>query len=178
MIAKFKPTWMISEIYNISPTKLDDMGIKAVFSDLDNTLIPWNNPDGTPQLRNWIKDLEKNNIKLVVISNNKHSRVKRALKSLKLDFISRSCKPMSRGIKAALKKYNLDRNQVIMVGDQLITDVWASNNSKVRSVLVKPLIESDAWNTKPNRMMETVLWKLLKRKYNDLNWQEDIDDRD
>lgn len=177
MITKFKPTWMIPVIYSISPSKLQDMGIKAVFSDLDNTLIPWNNPDGTPQLRDWIDQLKKYNIELIVISNNKHNRVKRALESLKLNFISRACKPLPRGIKQALKKYNLDSKQVIMVGDQLLTDVWASNNANVRSVLVKPLIESDSWNTKPNRMMESVIWKKLRKKFSDLDWQEDINDR-
>lgn len=38
MISKFKPTWMIPVVYNISPSKLKDMGIKAVFSDLDKHL--------------------------------------------------------------------------------------------------------------------------------------------
>ncbi|UQS85273.1 YqeG family HAD IIIA-type phosphatase [Apilactobacillus apisilvae] len=176
MISKFKPTWMIPMIYNISPIKLEDMGIKAVFTDLDNTLIPWNNPYGTPQLRNWLKKLKKHNIRLVVISNNKHSRVKKALEMLNLDFISRSFKPLPKGIDRALNKYHLDKKQVIMVGDQLLTDVWASNNAGVRSVLVKPLISTDAWNTKPNRFIEKKIWKKLLKKYNDLEWQEDIND--
>ncbi|CAI2590224.1 Pyrophosphatase PpaX [Apilactobacillus kunkeei] len=177
MISKFKPTWMIPVVYNISPSKLKDMGIKAVFSDLDNTLIPWNNPDGTPQLREWISELKKNNIELIVISNNKHSRVQRALRSLKLNFISRSLKPLPRGINKALRVYHLHHKEVIMCGDQLLTDVWASNNANVRSVLVKPLIESDAWNTKPNRFLEKLIWKKLRHKYDDLDWQEDINDR-
>ncbi len=25
--------------------------------DLDNTLIAWNNPDGTPEMRQWLHDL-------------------------------------------------------------------------------------------------------------------------
>ncbi len=38
-----------------------------------------------------------------------------------------------------------------MVGDQLLTDVVASNVAGVRSILVQPLIETDAWNTRINR---------------------------
>jgi uncharacterized protein len=177
MIAKFKPTWMIPAIYNISPEKLQSNGIKAIFSDLDNTLIPWNNPDGTPQLRQWIKQLEASEITLVVISNNKHTRVKRALNNLHLNFIARSCKPLSRGIKKALKEYHLNPNEVIMVGDQLLTDIWAANNAQVKSVLVKPLITSDSWITKPNRMLEILIWKIMMHKYHGLHWQEDINDR-
>ncbi|MBW1605694.1 YqeG family HAD IIIA-type phosphatase [Lactobacillus sp. Sy-1] len=174
MIEKFKPTWMISAIYDLKPVQLNAMGIKAVFTDLDNTLIPWNNPDGTPQLRTWLATLAEFNIKLVVISNNKHSRVKRAVSNLDLDFISRAMKPLPAGINRALRKYQLNRDQVIMVGDQLMTDVWASNNAGVRSVLVKPILNSDAWITSVNRRIEGRVMKRLQKSYPNLTWQEDI----
>ena len=45
MIKQFKPTWMIPAIYNVTPAQLRAQGIKAVFTDLDNTLIAWDNPD-------------------------------------------------------------------------------------------------------------------------------------
>ncbi|MCL0329501.1 YqeG family HAD IIIA-type phosphatase [Apilactobacillus xinyiensis] len=177
MLSKFKPTWMIPTIYQISPSKLNQMGIKAVFTDLDNTLIPWNNTYGTTQLKNWINALYKHGIQLVVISNNSHKRVSKAVQHFNIDYISRAYKPLPSGIIKALKKYNLDNKQVIMVGDQLLTDVVASNNAKVRSVLVKPVLPSDAWNTKLNRYIEKKIWTKLLKKYNNLTWQEDIDER-
>ena len=54
MFLKYKPTWMVSSIYQITPEQLKKLGIKAVLTDLDNTLIAWNNPDGTPELRAWL----------------------------------------------------------------------------------------------------------------------------
>ena len=38
----FRPKYTINTIYNLDPQKLNEMGIKAVFSDLDNTLLAWN----------------------------------------------------------------------------------------------------------------------------------------
>ncbi|HJA24177.1 MAG TPA: YqeG family HAD IIIA-type phosphatase, partial [Candidatus Limosilactobacillus intestinavium] len=70
MIAKFKPTWMVKTVYNISPDQLKQYGIKAVLSDLDNTLIAWNNPNGTPELRQWMSELRQAGIPLIVVSNN------------------------------------------------------------------------------------------------------------
>ncbi len=35
----------------ITPAQLKKLGIKAVLTDLDNTLIAWNNPDGTEELK-------------------------------------------------------------------------------------------------------------------------------
>ncbi|MEJ6400508.1 YqeG family HAD IIIA-type phosphatase [Nicoliella lavandulae] len=174
MIKQFKPTWMVNAIYDLQPAKLKSMGIKAVFTDLDNTVIPWNNPDGTPQLRTWLAELAKFNIRLVVISNNKHARVARAVHNLELEFISRAFKPSPSGINRALNRYHLRNEDVIMVGDQILTDVWASNNAHVRSVLVKPLVDSDAWVTKFNRKLEIIIMKALRKRYPDLKWQEEI----
>ncbi|KRM68122.1 YqeG family HAD IIIA-type phosphatase [Apilactobacillus ozensis] len=177
MLSKFKPTWMIPTIYQISPSRLNKMGIKAVFTDLDNTLIPWNNTYGTNQLKSWISELDRYEIKLVIISNNSYKRVGKAVQNFRVDYIARAYKPLPTGLNKALKKYNLNSRQVIMIGDQLLTDVVASNNAGVRSVLVKPVLPSDAWNTKLNRFIEKKIWKKLFDKYNNLTWQEDIDER-
>lgn len=59
MLEMFKPTWMVERAYEISPAALKRQGIRAVFSDLDNTLIAWNNPNGRlncgPGWRNCIR---------------------------------------------------------------------------------------------------------------------------
>ena len=47
MLEKFKPTWMVSSICRVRPAELREAGIRAVFSDLDNTLIAGKNPNGT-----------------------------------------------------------------------------------------------------------------------------------
>ncbi len=56
-----------------------------MFVDLDNTLIAWNNPDGTPEMRQWLHDLQDAGIPVVVVSNNKYERVKRAVENLGLN---------------------------------------------------------------------------------------------
>ena len=104
MLEKFKPTWMVKNIYQVSPQELRAKGIRAVFSDLDNTLIAWNNPDGTPELRRWIDELHAAGIPLIVISNNSKQRVAKATASLDLPFISRALKPLSFGITRARRK--------------------------------------------------------------------------
>ena len=70
MLEMFKPTWMVERAYEISPAALKRQGIRAVFSDLDNTLIAWNNPNGTPELRAWMEELHQAGIPLIVVSNN------------------------------------------------------------------------------------------------------------
>ncbi|GEL14260.1 YqeG family HAD IIIA-type phosphatase [Pediococcus cellicola] len=175
MIEKFKPTWCLDKIYSLTPEELKRAKIKAVLTDLDNTLIAWDNPDGTQELWTWIKRMENAGIPVVVVSNNSHSRVKRALKSIQLPFVSRALKPLNYGISRALRQLGLDADEVVMVGDQLLTDVLAANMAGTRSILVKPLLNSDAWNTKINRFFEYFIQKRLTKKYPEMNnWQEEI----
>ena len=163
MLEKFKPTWMVKSIYQVSPQELRAKGIRAVFSDLDNTLIAWNNPDGTPELRRWIDELHAAGIPLIVISNNSKQRVAKVTASLDLPLITR-----------ARRKLGLKKHEVVMVGDQLMTDVAAANQAGVYSILVKPLIDTDKWVTWPNRFMDNLVEEKLAKKYPKLKWQEGL----
>lgn len=176
MLDKFKPTWMVKTIYAVSPDQLRACGIRAVFSDLDNTLIAWNNPDGTPELRQWMTALKEAGIPLIVISNNSKDRVAKATKNLDLPFVSRSLKPLSFGIERARTKLGLKKSEVVMVGDQLMTDMLAANEAGVRSILVQPLLNTDKWDTQINRFFERLVWRQLKKQYPELKWQEDLND--
>ena len=72
MLNQFKPTWMIESIYNLTPDELKANGIKAILTDLDNTLIAWNNPSGTRELHQWLQQMAANQIPVIVVSNNNH----------------------------------------------------------------------------------------------------------
>ncbi|KRK49223.1 YqeG family HAD IIIA-type phosphatase [Secundilactobacillus kimchicus] len=174
MLAKFLPTWMVQATYDISPTKLKELGIKVVLTDLDNTLIAWNNPYGTQELRTWMAALKAAGIALVVVSNNSQTRVDRAVSKLELPFVSRALKPLTRGIKKAMHDYQVTKDEVVMVGDQLLTDIWAANNSGIASILVKPILPSDAWNTRINRFFEKFVMTALVKKYPKLTYRKDI----
>lgn len=175
MIQDYKPTWMIDAIYDITPEQLHKHGVKAVLTDLDNTLIAWNNPDGTPELRQWIESMKEAEIPVIVVSNNKASRIDRAVSHLGLEYVSRAMKPFTKGFKEVESKYNFAKEDLIMVGDQLMTDIRGSNRAGIKSVLVKPVVTSDAWNTKFNRWRERrVMKKLLAMYPEEMKWRKSL----
>lgn len=174
MLEKFLPTWMIRATYDISPKTLKQIGIKVVLTDLDNTLIAWNNPYGSDELRAWMTELAEEDIRLVVVSNNSRARVEKAVAHLKLPFISRAMKPFKSGITRAMQTYHVLPHEVVMVGDQLLTDVWAANNSGVASILVQPILESDAWNTKINRFFERFVMQAIYKKNPELTYRKEL----
>ncbi|CAM3258264.1 YqeG family HAD IIIA-type phosphatase [Vagococcus fessus] len=174
MFLNYKPTWMLEAIYQLTPEELAKHDIRAVLTDLDNTLIAWNNPDGTEELLNWIESMKAAGIPVIVVSNNKAERVERAISHLGLDYVARALKPFTKGMNEAAKKLNLPKENIVMVGDQLMTDIKASNSAGIRSILVKPIVSSDAWNTKPNRAMEKMIMTHLKKNNSDMKWRGDL----
>lgn len=175
MSDSFTPTWMVDAIYRLTPDQLKEQGIKAVLTDLDNTLIAWNNPDGTKELHDWLDQMTGADIPVLIVSNNSANRIARVAEPLNLKFVPRALKPLTHGLNEARQLLGLKKEELVMVGDQLLTDVWSSNNYGIRSILVKPLIETDQWNTKINRFLEKGVKKQMLAKHPELTWRSDLD---
>lgn len=157
----FRPKYTIDTIYHLKTEKLQAMGIKAVFSDLDNTLLAWNKFETAKEMDKLNQRLQKARIKLVVISNNNAERVGKVLNPYHIAFVAKSKKPLPFAISKEREELGLNKKQVMMVGDQLITDMQAGNLAGVQTVLVKPLVETDKWNTRINRFFEKIIFFFL-----------------
>lgn len=174
MIRKFKPTWMIEEVSHITPQFLKEQGIQAIMTDLDNTLIAWNCPNGTPELKEWLADLDNHHIQVIVVSNNNSERVAEAVAPFQLTFIAPARKPLKKGFKAAQEQLNVSKDACVMIGDQLLTDIYGGNRFGIKTILVKPLVTTDAWNTRINRFIERWIMKKLKKQNPKLTWQKEV----
>ncbi|MFC3928266.1 YqeG family HAD IIIA-type phosphatase [Streptococcus caprae] len=173
-IEDYRPTFAVEAVYDLRPDSLRKHNIRAVLVDLDNTLIAWNNPEGTPELREWLDEMTEADIPVVVVSNNNHKRVQRAVEAFHVDFVSRAMKPFTRGINIAIERYGFDREEVVMVGDQMMTDIRAAHRAGIRSILVKPIVTSDAWNTQFNRWRERRVKAKLTEKYGPLDYKKEL----
>jgi len=176
MLKWFKPTWMVRSIYSITPEQLKKHNIKAVLTDLDNTLIAWNNPKATEESIQWIEMMKEAGIPVMILSNNSAERVQGIADYLELDYVPRSLKPSRRAFRSAQEKLQLPKENLLMVGDQIITDVLGSNRFGVRNVLVKPVLESDAWNTKFNRFVELKVMNLLIKSDPNMKWGDSLNE--
>ncbi len=157
----FRPKYTIDTIYHLNTKELKKMDVRAVFSDLDNTLLAWNKFETAKEMDRLNQRLAHAGIKLVVISNNNGQRVGKVLDPYHISFVAKSKKPLPFAITKERKRLGLSKEQVMMVGDQLITDMQAGNLAGVRTVLVKPLIKTDKWNTRINRFFEKIIFFFL-----------------
>lgn len=157
----FRPKYTIDTIYHLDDQWLQDHRIQAVYTDLDNTLLAWNQFETAKQMDHLNKRLQSQGIKLVVISNNNAERVGKVLDPYGIPFVAKAKKPLPFAIKNEALKSGYDLNRVLYVGDQLITDMVAGNKSGVNTVLVKPLVATDKWNTRINRFFERIIFFFL-----------------
>ena len=173
-IEDYMPDFAVEAGYDLTVESLKRQGIKAVLVDLDNTLIAWNNPDGTPEMKTWLHDLRDAGIRIIVVSNNNQKRVKRAVEKFEIDYIYWAMKPFTLGIDRALKLFHFEKKEVVMVGDQLMTDIRAAHRAGIRSILVKPLVEHDSIKTQINRARERRVLKKITEKYGPIQYKKGI----
>lgn len=176
MLESFKPTYMLESIYQLTPEQLKKHHVKAVLADLDNTLIAWDAPEGTEETLEWIQTMRDNHIPVVILSNNNRKRVGAVAEILELDFIPRAIKPFQRGFKQAQALLDIPKEELLMVGDQILTDIRGANKAGIRSVLVKPILDSDAWNTRINRFIELKIMNQLIKHDPDMEWRQSLDE--
>ena len=63
-------------------------------------------------------------------------------------------KPFTIGLKKVMKKYDLKKSQMVMIGDQLVTDIKSGIDFGIKSILVDPLGRKDLKITSFNRLIE------------------------
>lgn len=150
----FKITAAFRKASDITPQKLKELGIKGLILDLDNTLTTHDNPVPTDGILEWLDCMKKNNIRLMIVSNNHPPRVKPFADMLGLDFVSEGRKPLTKGFREASQKMNLPKNQLAAVGDQIYTDVLGANLYGIKMLYVQPIEHEKTNFFKFKRKME------------------------
>ncbi|GEN84661.1 hypothetical protein SLU01_29730 [Sporosarcina luteola] len=171
MYKYFLPDEYVKDIFQISPDKLKEKGIKGIITDLDNTLVEWDRPEATPEIAEWMRMMNEAGLQVTILSNNNQIRVQSFCDPLGTPFICEARKPLAKNFKKALDTMGLKKEEVVMVGDQLMTDILGGNRFGLRTILVVPVANSDGFVTKFNRMIERRIMAKLKRQ-GKIEWEE------
>ncbi|CAI8773513.1 MULTISPECIES: YqeG family HAD IIIA-type phosphatase [Bacillus] len=167
----FLPNEYVKNVYHVQPEDLKKRGIKGIITDLDNTLIEWDRPNATPKLEQWFLNMKEQGIQVTVVSNNNEQRVKDFADPLGIPFIHSARKPFVRAFKRAIQEMNLKADEVVVIGDQLLTDVLGGNRVGLYTILVVPVAQTDGLVTRFNRKIERRIMSNMKKK-GLINWEE------
>lgn len=168
-LKKYIPNEFKESIYEVDFLVLYEKGYRLILIDVDNTLVNYNVKLPTDENITLVKKLQEIGFEVMLISNNNYKRVSEFAKPLgDISFVEKAKKPLKWGykkvLKLASKKYM--PNEVISVGDQIMTDVMGSNRMGFYSVLVRPIEQNtDVLSTRINRFFERNRLRKIKNKF-------------
>lgn len=171
LLTKFLPNNYAKSVFEINLAHLKKEGIRGIITDLDNTLVPWDEPNANDAVIRWVEEIKQHGMQVIIASNNSEERVKQFCSPLEIPYIHRAKKPLQGVYKKALKRMELRREEVVVIGDQLMTDILGANAFGLRTILVVPVAVTDGLATKFNRMMEKRVLQIMKRK-GMIYWEE------
>lgn len=149
------PKRYVASVDRIDLDELRAEGKRAILLDRDNTLVPRDRPTAPAEVAAWLDHARVLGFKLCMVSNNWHrDQVLRSAGELGLDAISHAMKPAPFALASALKRIGVGKDEAVMVGDQLYTDVWAGKLAGIDTILVKPQTTVDLWYTQIFRIFE------------------------
>ena len=159
----FQPNVYKKNIFEIDYKKLKEEGIRCLVFDLDNTLGLISHKRCPQKTKITLRKLRKDFI-IVICSNNNRKRLKPYLDELNIDGIARSMKPSILGLFIIKRKYRLRKEEMCIIGDQMLTDVLAGNRFHIKTILVDPLGNKDLKITSLNRKIENLVMKAYAKK--------------
>lgn len=109
--------------------------IEGVILDVDHTLrkdmkkIPNSNKE-------WINQMKKM-LKVIVVSNGLDRNVEKYLKEQGIEYIGFASKPLKFNFIRACQKMRIKPEQVLVIGNSLLHDIYGGKRNNMTSVLVK-----------------------------------------
>ena len=171
MFKKFIPFATAKSAYEIDFEFLKSIGIKTVFIDIDNTLDSYKQLTPSEDAKRFVDKL-KENFNVALISNNKKVKVSNYCSSLDVNFVFKAFKPLPKKMNKFIKEHGYSKNEIVLIGDQMITDVWCASNVGIKVIWTEKLVKEDQWTTHINRIFERPISK-YHRKHNNLrSWRE------
>lgn len=159
----FRPNMYKKNIFEIDYNKLKKQGITCLIFDLDNTLGLIEHEKCPLKTKKLLKELQKDFL-ILISSNNIKKRIAPYLKDLGIGGVAFSLKPSTKGLRKIKKHYNLNKKEMVMIGDQIVTDILSGNRYKIMTILVDPLGEKDLRITGLNRKIEARIIKYYKKR--------------
>ena len=157
--------WLPDEVYE-SVFVMDfkgyyEAGYRCVLFDTDNTLVGHDAP-ADKRAVGFMSALRQMGFKCMIISNNTEERVAPFAREVGCGYEFLCRKPGAEGFLRAMERLGVSREETMMVGDQLFTDIWGAHRAGIRAVYTKPLGPDPLLQIKLKRIAEKIVFLFYK----------------
>lgn len=164
MLQKLTPDLYVESVYDLDLDALYARGIRGIITDLDNTLVSWDDPLPNQGLFDWLQKVRAKGFSVHIVSNNQPDRVARFAEAIGLPAIAKAVKPRRRAFRLACKAMGVTLAETAVIGDQVFTDVLGGNRLGVYTILVKPVSNREFIGTRLVRKFEAVVLRRLRAR--------------
>lgn len=162
MLKKFYPYEYVESVFTIDYEKLYKSGYKGIIFDIDNTLVA-HGEDSTPQVDELFKKIQNIGFKTFLLSDNGEKRIKKFIENIDCPYISNAGKPKVNNYIKAIDIMELNKNEIVFIGDQTFTDILGANKSGIPNILVKYIGYYTEQKIGIKRNIEKIILKLYKK---------------
>ena len=164
MIQQFYPDEWLDSAYVIDYEKLYKEGYRGLIFDIDNTLVPHDEPVDEAA-RVFVKRLKELGFGICLISNNDEERVRTFADPLGVAYVYKAWKPKREGYERGMEILGTDRSNTLFVGDQIFTDVWGARRAGIFSILLDPINPKEEIQIILKRIPERYIKSNYRRKH-------------
>ncbi|MCL2361936.1 MAG: YqeG family HAD IIIA-type phosphatase [Defluviitaleaceae bacterium] len=161
-MGKLKPDYYLDTVYDIPYEELWKNKIRGLIFDIDNTIAPYEDSRPSAKFMALAKRLKRIGFQISLLTNNTNKRLDCFSIPLEVYGAANAIKPMTRGVKKAMKEMGTKAEHTAIIGDQLLTDVWAGKRAGTTTILVKPIADKDFVTVRLKRLLEG---RLLRRYF-------------
>ncbi len=159
------PHVFVESVEQIDFSKLKLAGYELVIFDFDNTLEPWRSHQLSLRTLSVLKQARDSGLKIALVSNGKNDRLDSIRESIgSVPVIGRAFKPSPRRSRRFVKETGVANHRVVVIGDQLFTDVLMGNLIGAYTIKTVPISEEEFFWTRMIRKVERLTIALLKSK--------------
>lgn len=153
------PREFLEDLSDLDIDKFLKAGKDFFIFDFDNTLGLWRSCVIEERFQTLLNRITQASGKVLIASNGRPRQISQE----GVQVIWRARKPLAGKIKRALLEQNVDLSRVVMIGDQIFTDVLAGNMLGVYTVKVRPLSTREFFGTKVLRVLERIVIQTVKK---------------
>lgn len=143
-----QPDRYFSRITKIDIEKdLVGLGFDHTLMDVDNTILTRDTHEVPRDVGMWLGRAREAGIRFCLLSNNWHHGVYDLAVRYELPIVAKAVKPLPHGFLMAMRKIDGARDNTVVIGDQLMTDVLGAHLVGLTAYMLQPLVEQDLPHT-------------------------------
>ena len=159
----FCPDLRKRHITDLRPDELRALGVRGILLDADNTLSAHKSGVPAEGVSEWLEQMRSEGFVLMLASNAKVERIVPFAESLGLPCEGMCCKPLPAGVLRAAGHLKIPPEEIVLIGDQVFTDLLAGKAAGMKTVLVSPWQMETSRSFRIKRALEKPFLKRMDR---------------